>query len=116
MTSGVESDLDLSHSRRAHPDAIPAPRRPEADFHSGWERDYAPPECPRPACRSQRLLDEDVDTFCHRITEAERIGKSCISRTCGSRCWRPTSVEAILAGRTDQALMLEKLERPLPPS
>jgi hypothetical protein len=28
----------------------------------------------------------------------------------------PDIVEAILAGRTDQAMMLEKLERPLPVS
>jgi hypothetical protein len=28
----------------------------------------------------------------------------------------PDIVEAILAGRTDQALMLERLERPLPAS
>ena len=28
--------------------------------------------------------------------------------------WQPDIIEAILAGRTDQALMLERLERPLP--
>jgi hypothetical protein len=48
------------------------------------------------------------------IAEAEHIGKSYVSRILRLALLAPDIVEAILAGRTDQALMLERLERPLP--
>ena len=68
------------------------------------------------AWRWQKLLDDDVYTSVTEIAEAEDIGKSYVSRILRSRCWRPTSWMEILAGRTDQALVLEQLERPLPAS
>jgi len=47
------------------------------------------------------------------ISEAENIGKSYVSRILRLALLAPDIVEAVLAGRTDQALMLERLERPL---
>jgi hypothetical protein len=48
------------------------------------------------------------------ITELEGIDKSCLSRIL--RLAAPDIPEAILAGRADQSLMLDQLERPLPAS
>ena len=66
------------------------------------------------AWRWQRMLDEGVYTSVSEIGDAERISKSYVSRILRLALLAPDIVEAILAGRTDQALMLEKLERPLP--
>jgi hypothetical protein len=48
------------------------------------------------------------------ISETEGINKSYVSRILRLILLAPDIVEAILAGRTDAALMLESLERPLP--
>jgi len=48
--------------------------------------------------------------------DAENISKSYVSRILRLALLVPDIVEAILAGRTDQALMLEQLEQPLPAS
>ena len=50
------------------------------------------------------------------ISEAEGIGKSYVSRILRLALLAPAIVEAILFRRTDHALMLEKLQRPLPAS
>jgi hypothetical protein len=55
-----------------------------------------------------------VYTSVSEIGEAENISKSYVSRILRLALLAPDIVEAILAGKTDQALMLEKLERPLP--
>jgi len=68
------------------------------------------------ASRWQKLLDEGVYSSVIEISEAEDIGKSYVSRILRLALLAPDIVEAILVGRTDQALMLEKLERPLPVS
>jgi hypothetical protein len=68
------------------------------------------------AWRWQRMLDEGVYTSVTEISEAEDIGKSYVSRILRLALLAPDIVEAILAGRTDQALMLEQLEQPLPAS
>jgi len=68
------------------------------------------------AWRWQRMLDKGVYTSVSEIGDAENISKSYISRTLRLAMLAPDIVEAILAGRTDQALMLENLERPLPAS
>jgi hypothetical protein len=68
------------------------------------------------AWRWQRLLDEEVHTSVSDIGEAEGISKSYVSRILRMALLAPEIVEAILAGRTDQALILEQLERPLPAS
>jgi hypothetical protein len=68
------------------------------------------------AWRWQRMLDEGVYTTVSEIGDAENISKSYVSRILRLALLAPEIVEAILAGRTDQSLMLERLERPLPAS
>jgi hypothetical protein len=68
------------------------------------------------AWRWQRMLDEGVYTTVSEIGDAENISKSCVSRILHLALLAPDIVEAVLAGRSDQALMLERLERPLPAS
>ncbi len=68
------------------------------------------------AWRWQRLLDSGVYTSVTEIAEAEGIGKSYVSRILRLALLAPDIVEAILAGRAVEVLMLEKLERPLPAS
>jgi hypothetical protein len=68
------------------------------------------------AWRWQRLLDTGVYTSVTEIAEAERIGKSYVSRILRLALLAPDIVEAILSGRTHHVLMLERLERPLPAS
>jgi hypothetical protein len=48
--------------------------------------------------------------------EAEAISKSYVSRILRLALLAPDIVEAVLAGRADQGMMLEQLERPLPAS
>jgi hypothetical protein len=66
------------------------------------------------AWRWQKLLDTGVYTSVTEISEAEDIGKSYVSRILRLALLAPDIIEAILAGRADQSLMLEQLERPLP--
>ena len=68
------------------------------------------------AWRWQRMLDEGVYTTVSEIGDAENISKSYVSRILRLALLAPDLIEAILAGKTDQALMLERLERPLPAS
>jgi hypothetical protein len=63
------------------------------------------------AWRWQRMLDEGICTPVSEIGDAENISKSYVSRIRRLALLAPDIVEAILAGETDQALMLEKLER-----
>ena len=62
------------------------------------------------------MLDEGVYATVSEIGDAENISKSYVSRILRLALLAPDIVEAILAGGTDQSLMLEKLERPLPAS
>jgi hypothetical protein len=64
------------------------------------------------AWRWQRMLDESVYATVSEIGDAENISKSYLRLA----LFAPEIVEAILAGRTDQGMMLEQLERPLPAS
>ena len=68
------------------------------------------------AWRWQRMLDEGVYASVSEIGDAENISKSYVSRILRLALLAPDIVEAILAGRTDQGMMLEQLERPLPAS
>jgi hypothetical protein len=68
------------------------------------------------AWRWQRMLDQGVYTTVSEIGDAENISKSYVSRILRLALLAPDLVEAILAGQTDQSLMLERLERPLPAS
>jgi hypothetical protein len=62
------------------------------------------------------MLDDGVYTSVSEIGDAENISKSYISRILRLALLAPDIVDAILAGRTDQGVMLEQLERPLPAS
>ena len=62
------------------------------------------------------MLDEDIYTSVSEIGDAENISKSYVSRILRLALLAPEIVESILTGKTDQALMLEQLERPLPAS
>ena len=59
------------------------------------------------------MLDEGVYSFVSEIGDAESISKLCVSRILRHALLSPDVVEAILAGSTEQALVLERLERPL---
>jgi hypothetical protein len=48
------------------------------------------------------------------IGDAENISKSYVSRILRLALVAPEIVEAILAGRTNQSMILERLERPMP--
>ena len=68
------------------------------------------------AWRWQRMLDEGVYATVSEFGDAENISKSYVSRILRLALLAPDIVEALLAGRADQSLMLEQLERPLPAS
>ena len=68
------------------------------------------------AWRWQRMLDDGVYASVSEIGDAENISKSYVSRILRLALLAPDLVDANLAGRTDQALVLERLERPLPAS
>jgi hypothetical protein len=55
-----------------------------------------------------------VYTSVSEIGDTENISKSYISRILRLALLAPDTIEAVLAGRSAQALMLERLERPLP--
>ena len=65
------------------------------------------------AWRWQRMLDEGVYTSVSEIGDAENISKSYVSRILRLALLAPDLVDAILGGRIDQGVMLE---RPLPGS
>jgi hypothetical protein len=60
------------------------------------------------------MLDEGIYTSVSEIGDAENISKSYVSRILRLALLAPDLVETILAGSTDQGIMLEQLERPLP--
>jgi hypothetical protein len=64
--------------------------------------------------RWQRMLDDGVYATVSELGDAENISKSYVSRILRLALLAPDIVEAILAGGTDQVLMLEKLKKPLP--
>ena len=68
------------------------------------------------AWRWQRMLDDGVYASVSEIGEAEKISKSYVSRILRLALLAPDIIEMVLAGATDQAIMLERLERPLPGS
>ena len=66
------------------------------------------------AWRWQRMLDDGVYSSVREIGDAENISKSYISRILRLALLAPDVVNAILAGRTNQGMILEQLEQPLP--
>ena len=59
------------------------------------------------------MLDGGVYATVSEIGDAENISKSYVSRVLRLALLAPDLVEGILAGRTDQGMILERLERPL---
>ena len=68
------------------------------------------------AWRWQRMLDDGEYATVTEISEAEGINKSYVSRILRLALLAPDIIETVLEGRSDQTLMLETLERPLPAS
>ena len=68
------------------------------------------------AWRCQRMLDDGVYASVSEIGDAESISKSYVGGILRLALLTPDIVEMILEGRSNQALMLERLERPLPAS
>jgi hypothetical protein len=66
------------------------------------------------AWRWQRMLDDGIYTTVSDIGNAENISKSYVSRILRLALLAPDIVETLLTGSTDQGMMLERLERPLP--
>jgi hypothetical protein len=62
------------------------------------------------------MLDEGIYATVSKIGDTEHISKSYVSRILRLALLAPDIIEAILAGKTDQALMLEQLKRLLPAS
>jgi hypothetical protein len=63
-----------------------------------------------------RASTKGVYNTVSEVAEAEQSGKSYVSRILLLALLAPDIVEAVVAGRTDQGMMLEQLERPLPAS
>ena len=95
---------------------------------SGSSHPTAARSCPRPsrngtlvkalarAWRWQRQRDEEAYTSVSDTAEAEGISKSYRSRILRLALLAPDIIGMILEGRSEQAVMLEQLERPLPAS
>jgi hypothetical protein len=66
------------------------------------------------AWRWQKLLDDGVYASVSDIGDAENISKSYVSRILRLALLAPDVVDALLAGRTDAGLVLERLKRPMP--
>jgi hypothetical protein len=103
---------------------LPAPRRAQARVVAPDGSNLAPTSKPQPdgtlvkalarAWRWQRMLDDSVYTSVREIGDTENISKSYVSRILRLALLAPDIVDEIVLGSTDQALVLERLERPLP--
>ena len=123
MTHGVETRLDgetlvvripMRSQRRGGRKRIVAPDGSDIVPTSKPQPDSTLVKALARAWRWQKLLDTGVYSSVTEISEAEGINKSYISRILRLALMAPDIIEAILGGRADQSLMLERLERPLP--
>jgi hypothetical protein len=123
MTRGIETRLDgetlvvripMRFQRRGGRKRIVAPDGSEIVPTSKPRPDGTLVKALARAWRWQRMLDEGVYTTVGEIGDAENISKSYVSRILRLALLAPDLVERILAGGTGPALMLERLERPLP--
>jgi hypothetical protein len=108
--------IPMCFQRRGGRKRIVAPDRSELAPATKPQSDGTLVKALARAWRWQRLLEEGVYTSVTEISEAEDIGKSYVSRILRLALLAPDLVNAMLAGRTDQMLMLTKLEQPLPAS
>jgi hypothetical protein len=125
MMSSVETRLDgsilivripMRFQRRGGRKRIVAPDGSEIARTTKPQPDGTLVKALARAWRWQRMLDEGVYTSVSEIGDAENISKSYVSRILRLALLAPDVVDAILVGRTDQSMMLERLERPLPAS
>jgi hypothetical protein len=125
MMQGVETRLDgeslvvriaMPFHRRGGRKRIVAPDGSEIVPNSKPQPDGTLLKALARAWRWQRLLDRGVYSSVTEIGDAENISKSYVSRILRLALLAPDIIEAILAGRTDEGMILEQLERPLPAS
>jgi len=125
MRKGVETRLDgstlvvripMRFQRRGGHKRIVAPDGSEIVPTSKPQPDSTLIKALARAYRWQRMLDESVYATVSEIGDAENISKSYVSRVLRLALLAPDIVEGILVGTADQALMLGRLERPLPSS
>jgi hypothetical protein len=125
MTRGVETRLDgstlvvripMRFQRRGGRKRIVAPDGSQIAPTSKPQPDSTLVKALARAWRWQRMLDDGVCASVSEIGESENISKSYVSRILRLAMLAPDIVEGIFAGSTDQALVLERLERPLPAS
>jgi hypothetical protein len=123
MMSSVEARLDgrtlivripMRFQRRGGRKRIVAPDGSELAPATKPQSDGTLVKALARAWRWQRLLGEGIYTSVSEIGDAENISKSYVSRILRLALLAPDIVEAILAGRADESLMLERLERPQP--
>jgi hypothetical protein len=124
MMSSVETQLEgstlvvripMRFQRRGGRKRIVAPDGSEIAPSSKPQPDGTLVKALARAWRWQRMLDKGIYTSVSEIGDAENISKSYVSRILRLALLAPDVVEDILAGTADHALVLGKLERPLPP-
>jgi hypothetical protein len=125
MKEGVETRLEgstlvvripMRFQRRGGRKRIVAPDGSEIAMSSKPQPDGTLAKALARAWRWQRMLDDGVYASVSDIGDAENISKSYVSRILRLALLSPDTIEAILAGSTDQGIILEQLERPLPAS
>jgi hypothetical protein len=125
MTQGAETRLEgttsvvripMRFQRRGGRKRIVAPDGSEIAPAMKPETDGTLVKALARAWRWQRMLDDGVYTTVSEIGDTENISKSYVSRILRLALLEPGIVEAILAGRTDQVLLLDQLKQPLPTS
>jgi hypothetical protein len=125
MRKGVESRLDgstlvvripMRFQRRGGRKRIVAPDGSELTPTSKPQPDGTLVKALARAWRWQRMLDDGVYASVSEMGDVENISKSYVSRILRLALLAPDLVERILAGSTNQGIMLEQLERSLPAS
>ena len=125
MTRGIETMLDgktlvvripMRFQRRGGRKRIVAPDGSELAPATKSQPDGALLKALARAWRWQRMLDQGVCCSVSEIGDAENISKSYVSRILRLALLAPDVVDEILAGTTNQGMVLEHLERPLPAS
>jgi hypothetical protein len=123
MTRGTETRLDgttlvvripMRFQRGGGRKRIVAPDGCELSPSSKQQPDGTLVKALARAWRWQRMFDYGVYTSVSEIGETEGVDKGYVSRILRLALLAPDIVEAILADSTDQGMMLEQLERPLP--
>jgi hypothetical protein len=125
MMKGVEARLDgttlvvripMQFQRRGGRKRIVAPDGSELAPSSKPQPDGTQVKALARAWPWQRMLDQGLYATVSEIGDAENFSKSYVSRILQLALLAPDVIEAILAGKADPSLMLERLERPLPGS